>query len=95
MQTQSRIPSLPNKSFFAMNRWFYKLYQAGLLYNVDDPAETIVDIASGKPSFTPEECITLNAAVDSLFEHHGDKVYEVGLHYFHKAMGLTPDYSNA
>lgn len=95
MQIKHRIPNLPNKSFFAMNRWFYKMYQAGLLYHPDEPAEVIIDIASGKPTFTQLECMELNKAVDSMFKHHGDKVYEVGLHYFHKAMGFTPDYSEA
>lgn len=95
MQIQMRIPAVPNKSFFAMNRWFYKMYLAGLLYNPDDPAETIINLADGQPMFTPEECLELNRAVGSMFEHHGDKVYEVGLHYFHKAMGIQPEYSAA
>lgn len=95
MQTTARIPEVPNSSYFAMNRWFYKMYRAGLLYNVDDPAETIVEIVSGKPVFTAEECEKLNQAVDVMLEKHGDKVYEVGLRYFHKALGITPNYASA
>jgi len=95
MQTKARVPDLPNKSFFAMNRWFNKMYLAGLLYHPDEPAEAIVDIVSGKPTFTPVECAKLNKAVALMFKQHGDKVYEVGLRYFHKAMNFTPDYANA
>ena len=95
MQIKPRIPALPNKSFFAMNRWFYKMHLAGLLYHPDDPAETIINLANGQPTFTPEECLELNQAVDFMFDHHGDKVYDVGLHYFHKAMGIKPEYSEA
>lgn len=51
MQTVGRIPDLPNDLFFAMNRWFYKLYQTNLLFNIDDSADSIVD-ESGHPFFT-------------------------------------------
>lgn len=95
MQIKSRIPALPSKSFFAMNRWFNKMYLAGLLYHPDEPAETIINIASGQPTFTPEESIELNKAVELMFANHGDKVYHVGLQYFHKAMGIKPEHSEA
>lgn len=95
MKSTSRIPTLPNKSYFAMNRWFYKMYLAGLLFHPDDPPETIVDIQSGERVFTDAECDELNIAIKALFTYHGDAVYECGLKYFHKAMGFTPDYSEA
>ena len=95
MQIKSRIPALPNKSFFAMNRWFNKMYYAGLLYHPDELAEAIINTASGQPTFTPEECIELNKAVGLMFANHGDKVYQVGLQYFHKAIGIKPEYSQA
>ena len=93
MKTTSRIPEAPGSSYAAMNRWFYKIYLTGLLYHPDHPAETIVQIATGEPSFTPEECVKLNEAVAVMFEHHGDDVYECGLKYFQKALGITPDYT--
>ncbi len=95
MQIKSRIPALPNKSFFAMNRWFNKMYHAGFLYHPDDAAEAIINTVSGQPTFTPEECVELNKAVDLMFANHGDKVYQVGLQYFHKAMGIKPEHSEA
>lgn len=93
MQIKPRIPTLPGTSFFAMNRWFNKMYLAGLLYHPDEPAEAIISISSGQPTFTPEECVELNKAVDLMFASHGDKVYQVGLQYFHKAMGIKPEHS--
>lgn len=90
MQINTRIPTLPNNSFFAMNRWFYKMYQADLLYHPDERAENIVNIESGQPTFTTEECSSLNAAIDLMFEKHGDRVYEIGLRYAYKSMGIKP-----
>lgn len=76
-----------------MNRWFNKMYLAGLLYHPDEPAEAVINIISGEPTFTLDECIELNRAVSLMFANHGDKVYQVGLLYFQRAMGVTPDYS--
>jgi hypothetical protein len=93
MQLSERIPALPNKSLFAMNRWFYKMQQAGLLFHPDDCAEDIVEINSGLPTFTEAECLKVNQAISRMFECHGDKVYEVALKYVHQAMGMRPDFS--
>lgn len=87
MHTNSRIPDLPNDSFYAMNRWFYKLYRADLLFNPDDSANSIVD-AAGNSIFTDEECNRLNAAVERMFAAHGELVYDLGLKYFHKALSI-------
>jgi hypothetical protein len=95
MQTTSRLPSFPNSSYFAMNRWFYKMYQANLLYNPDDPAENIVVIKTGEPTFSADECVELNKAVRFMFELHGEKVYDVCLHYLRKGLGITPEYETA
>ncbi|MES2414468.1 MAG: hypothetical protein V4614_11745 [Pseudomonadota bacterium] len=91
MKTISRIPDVPNSSYFAMNRWFYKMYLGGLLFHVDDRAETIINTATNKPAFTTEECVKLNEAIDVMFEHHGDAVYECGIKYFYVATGIKPD----
>ena len=86
MQTQTRIPAMPNASSFAMNRWFYKMHKADLLYHPDDSAEEIVNIATGQPAFTPAECAELNAAIAFMFEKHGDKVYDACLAFVGNAM---------
>jgi hypothetical protein len=91
MQTTVRIPSVPNKSHFAMHRWFYKMYQAGLLYDPDEPAKNILVIATGLPTFTPEECEVLDKAMDLMFEVHGDRVHDVSWHFTQKAMGIKPE----
>ncbi len=91
MQTTSRIPSLPNKSYFAMNRWFQQMQQAGLLYHPDERAEEIVDIETDAPMFDPAECELLDALIDQMFEVHGDKVYDVCIKHVHKAMGIKPE----
>ena len=91
MNVATRIPPLPSKSLRGMKSWFSKMCREGLLYHVDDRAENIVEIATGNPLFTPEECVQLNASVDILFEAHGDLVYDVGIVYFHWAMGYKPN----
>jgi|JI6StandDraft_1071083.scaffolds.fasta_scaffold1178141_1 hypothetical protein len=90
MKTSSRIPDLPNASAFAMNRWFYKMHKAGLLYHPDEPAETIVNIVNGSPTFTSDECRSLNAAVARMLEVHGDRVYDVCLRHAQQAMRIKP-----
>jgi hypothetical protein len=88
METISRIPSMPNASAFAMNRWFYKMHQADLLYHPDDSADTIVNTNTGQQTFTPSECAQLDAAIDFMFDKHGDKVYDVSMHYCSKALAM-------
>ena len=95
MTAASRIPKLQNSSSTAMSHWFDKMYVAGLLFHPDDAPETIHRIDSGERTFTDEECNELRIAIDTLFEHHGDAVYECGLRFFHKAMSIKPDYSEA
>ena len=95
MSTHIRIPDVPGKSVFALERWFYKLNQAGLLFNPDDAPEEIVSIATGQPVFSAAECKVLTESIDRLFEYHGDKVYEVAIKYFHRAMGITPELAPA
>jgi hypothetical protein len=93
MQNSVRIPSLPGKSRFALERWFYKLNANGLLFNPDDRPENIICIKTGEPLFSANECALLNESLNRLFEQHGDTVYDVALKYFHRAIGLKPDYA--
>lgn len=88
VQVKSRIPALPGKSLFAMNRRFNKMHPAGFPHHPDGPAEAIIDITSGQPAFIPEEYIETNRAVALMFPNHGDKVDQAGLQCFHKAMGI-------
>ena len=95
MKIKNRIPAVPGKSSFALEHWFSRLNAAGLLFNPEDRPEEIVSTATGEPTFTTAECLVLNESLKILFEHHGDRVCEVALRYFHKAMDIQPDYSHA
>jgi hypothetical protein len=94
MQNQVRVPELPGKSRFALERWFYKLNASGLLFNPDDRPESIIYNDTGEQLFSAAECRILNESLDRLFEHHGDTVREVALKYFYKATGIKPDYTS-
>ena len=52
--------------------------------------QTVLFTKTGQPTFTDEECIKVNQAINRMFECHGDKVYEVVLKYVHQAMGIDP-----
>ena len=89
MKTATRIPAIPNGSFFSMNHWFLKMYEADLLYHPDEDAENIVNVTTGEPTFTPEECARLNASIDLMFQKQGEKVYDVCMDYYQKALNIT------
>jgi hypothetical protein len=95
MNKQTRIPDVPGRSTFALERWFYKLDRAGLLFNPDDAPEEVVSISTGEPVFSEEECAVLTESIDRLFEYHGERVYNVALKYFHRAVGITPEMASA
>ena len=93
MQNKVRVPELPGKSRFALERWFYKLNASGLLFNPDDRPESIISNDTGEQLFSAAECRILNESLDRLFEHHGDTVREVALKCFYKSTGIKPDYT--
>ena len=88
MQTISRIPDPVNNSISAMDRWFSKMYTSGLLFHPEDCANDIIEIASGKPMFTSEECDNLEKILDAMFEKHGDKVCDVAYKYISKSISI-------
>jgi hypothetical protein len=91
MHANKRIPDFPEPTCCGLRRWFRHMFAADLLYHPDEPAETIVRIDTREASFTAEECVELNAAVESLFALHGDLVYTVGSHFVRKALGIKPE----
>ena len=84
MQTQSRITYPLSNSYFSMDEWFSKMQTKGLLFHPEDRAADIVEIVSGKPIFSSEECDTLDQIIDAMFEEHGEKVCDVAYKYAHK-----------
>jgi hypothetical protein len=91
MYANRRIPDFPEPTFCGLRRWFRHMFAADLLYHPDEPAQSIVRLDTRGATFTAEECVELNAAVESLFSVHGDLVYTVGLHFAHKAVGTKPE----
>ena len=84
MQTQSRIPKPLSNSYFSMNDWFSKMQAKGLLFHPEDRAGDIVEIVSGKPIFSSEECFELDQIIDAMFEKHGEKVCDIAYKYVHE-----------
>lgn len=88
MQTISRIPDPVNNSITAMDSWFSTMYASGLLFHPEDCANDIIEIASGKPLFTSDECDRLENILDTMFENHGDKVCDVAYKYICKSISI-------
>jgi uncharacterized protein YkuJ len=84
MQTISRIPDPVNNSISAMDSWFSRMYTSRLLFHPENCTSDIIEIVSGKPMFTSEECDRLEKILDVMFEKHGDKVCEVAYKYVHQ-----------
>ena len=84
MHTQSRIPYPLSNSYFAMDDWFSKMQAKGLLFHPEDRAGDIVEIVSGKPVFSSEECTELDQIIDTMFEKYGEKVCDVAYKYVHE-----------
>lgn len=95
MCTDQRIPDFPELTFCGLRRWCRQMHEADLLYHPDESAETIVRTDTGEARFTADECVQLNAAVDSLFASHGDLVYTVGLHFARKLRSNKPEKNDA
>jgi len=87
----SRIPNYSDHSFDGMLHWFATMSVRDLLFHPDDPAETIQVIATGEPTFSPEEASEANAIMKSMFSEFGDKVYDAAYPIFMKCMGQRLD----
>jgi len=87
----SRVPEYSDHSFDGMLHWFAAMSERELLFHPDDAAETIHVIATGEPTFSPEESRKANAILKSMFSQFGDKVYEAAYPVFMKRMGLRLD----
>jgi len=87
----SRIPEYTDQSLDGILAWFATMSKRGLLFHPDDPAETIQDIATAKPIFSPGESGKAQDILDAMFHLHGDEVYEAAYPIFMKSMGLQLD----
>lgn len=93
MQMQAaRIPNFTNNTFDGMLYWFAEMSVRELIYHPDASADQIVLIDDGQPMFTSTECNKLDGILASMFEAHGDQVYDACYPIFMKAAGF-PDFN--
>jgi hypothetical protein len=88
---KSRIPEFADKSFDGMQAWFASMSEHELLFHPDDLPKDIIVITTGEPTFSPGECKKTTAILETMFELHGDNVYEAAYPVFMKCMGLRLD----
>ena len=80
---KTRIPRLKDTSEESAQGWFNKMAILGLLFHPDDAPEEIINIDNRKGLFSEKECKELEHIIETLFKHHGDKVYDFGLAAYH------------
>ena len=85
----SRIPEFSDYSFEGMLVWFASMSERDLLFHPDDLPETIFNIATGAKTFSPNECSKAGSILNTMFELHGDDVYEAAYPVFMKCMGIN------
>jgi len=87
----SRIPEFSDKSYDGMLIWFATMSERELLFHPDDVPEEVITTASGERLFSPAEALQLRKIIDTMFELHGDNVYEAAYPIFMKRMGIQMD----
>ncbi len=86
----NRTPDYQNPSFDSMTDWFAAMSGRDLLFHPDDPAESIVDIATGEAIFTADEACKADAILNAMFSHFGEQVYEAAYPFFMERMVPAP-----
>ena len=89
----SRIPDFANKSREGMSIWFAEMALRDLLFHPEDAPSDIYWIATGEPTFTPEECTKLDGIMADMFSRFGNGVIDACYPIFMRAAGhvLSPD----
>lgn len=87
----SRIPEFNDKSFDGMLTWFATMSEHDLLFHPDDLPQDIFVIATGAKTFSPDECSKAGSILHTMFELHGDDVYEAAYPAFMKCMDIRLD----
>ncbi len=86
---KSRIPGLRSTTRKGVSEWFDAMGAADLLFHPDDDPASIVHIDSGRKYFNTAEVRELRRIVRRMFRTQGDRVYDLGLPAFHRALGIT------
>lgn len=87
----SRIPVMKNNDFNSLQLWFSEMHTNDFLFHPDDDPAEIVSIKSGELMFTQTEVAQLRTVIDSMFQLHGDKVYEAGYAVLMSTFSLPED----
>lgn len=89
----TRIPILAAADLPAARQWFTQLHALGLLFHPDDDPRDIIQISSGKPTFSAKESTLLSQIIDRLIAELGDQVYDLALEAVGKTSRISADAS--
>ena len=78
----SRIPDLTENTFDGMLWWFAEMSQRELLFHPDDSPDQIVNIRTGEPTFSAEECGKVESILSRMFDKFGNDVHEAAYPIF-------------
>lgn len=78
----SRIPDLTENTFDGMLLWFAELSERELLFHPDDSPDQIVNIRTGEPTFSSEECRKTERILGCMFDKFGNGVHEAAYPIF-------------
>jgi len=67
-KTPMRIPSISSYDEAGARQWVRDMAQADLLYHFDDAPADVIHGPTGKPLFTLEEVVAVDAIVSKLYE---------------------------
>lgn len=88
MSDTNRIPGLRDQDKESMDKWFFDMAEAGLIFHPEDSADSIVKISDGTLFFSPEEAESAQRIMDELYDRFGgDAVVESAYPHFMRAAG--------
>lgn len=78
----SRIPNFAENTFDGMLLWFAEMSQRELLFHPDDSPDQIVNIRTGAPTFSSDECGEIESILSRMFDTFGNGVHEAAYPVF-------------
>lgn len=89
----SRIPAFDATTSTGMRAWFKAMARRGLLFHPDDSPDQIVEIQTGRPVFSRDECLKLEGIMGTMFQRFGDQVHEAAYPVFMAELKLMTERS--